>query len=431
MSHHIKIPLWIAILININIIIGAAFFVVVPKISSSGGVLAPFAWLLCGLLLLPLVIVLAKLSQLFPTAGGLYVYSLRQLGPIWGFISGWSYYIGSTAFNAIVIHAFCQDLQRTKLLGPLLQSLHLQGHAFDFLVIAFFALLNLLNVKFLEGFQIGLVIFKSIPILAILIAVPFLYDLNGLSAITINFSHFLETIPLVLFAYIGIEACCSIADKIEGGEKNASRVIFLSFIIVITIYTLLQFSLLLIHGSSGAQSFLSILPRLTSNPTLITWGNYFIHLSILLSFLGSFYGMFYFNNWNLYAIAEEKNIPFSQSLTKLNKNATPWVCVLVQAALAMLFLVFTAEEYSLAVMGDFGVMIAYLMSVLAFLTLYKKPAGYFALLSSLLLIYLCTKNLFSYGLRYLLPFLGFIVIGIIAHQFNEWKKRKNTVKKQY
>lgn len=423
MTNRIKIPLWVAILININIIIGSAFFVVVPKISATGGLLAPVAWLLCGLVLLPLVIVLAKLSQTFPSAGGLYVYSLKQLGPFWGFVSGWSYFIGSTAFNAIVIHAFCQDLQKTNLLSSALKSLHLSGLWFDFIVIAVFAFFNLLNVKFLEGFQIGLVIFKIIPILAILIAVPFLFDLQGLTSVSISYSNFLETIPLVLFAYIGIEACCSIADKIENGKKNAAKVIFISFALVVSIYTFLQLALLLIHGSSTTGSFLSILPRLTTNQTVIMWGNYFIHLSILLSFLGSFYGMFYFNNWNLFAIAEEKHILFSSFLTKLNKNETPWVCVLVQAVLAMLFLIFSNKEYSLAVMGDFGTMIAYLLSVFAFLTLFKKISGFLALISSFILIFLCTKNLVSYGFYYLLPFIGLIVLGIIAHYINEKIKK--------
>lgn len=426
MTRRIKIPLWIAILININIIIGSAFFVVVPKISATGGILAPFAWLLCGLILLPLVIVLAKLSQTFPSAGGLYVYSLKQLGPLWGFISGWSYFIGSTAFNAIVIHAFCQDLQKTRILAPLLQPLHLDGLWFDFIVIFFFAFLNFLNVKFLEGFQIGLVIFKTIPILAVIIAVPFLFDLNGLTSVSISYSHFLETIPLVLFAYIGIEACCSIADKIEDGKKNAAKVIFISFALVISIYTILQLALLLIHGTSTTTSFMSILPRLTSNPMVIMWGNYFIHISILLSFLGSFYGMFYFNNWNLFTIAEEKHILFSSTLTKLNKNETPWVCVLVQATLAMLFLIFSNKEYSLAVMGDFGTMIAYFLSVIAFLTIFKKIAGVFALISSLILIYLCTKNLMAYGFNYLIPFISLIALGIVAHYINEQIKKRSS-----
>lgn len=421
----IKIPLWVAVLININIIIGSAFFLVVPQVSPTGGILAPFAWFLCGLILLPLVFVLAKLAQKFPSAGGLYVYSLERLGPFWGFLSGWSYFIGSTAFNAIVIHAFCQDLQHITRLSSFFKITQLSGLYFDIAVILFFAFLNLLNIKFLEGFQIGLVIFKFIPLLAIIIAVPFFFDLNNLSAAHINFSSFLETIPLVLFAYIGIEACCSITDKLDNKEKNASKVIFISFLLAVSLYTILQLALLLIHGTAQTNSFLDILPKITTNKTLILCGNYFIHLSILLSFLGSFYGMFYFNNWNLYAIAERKNILFSSALTKLNKNQTPWICVIIQASCAILFLIFTRKEYSLAIMGDFGTMIAYFLSVISFLTLYNKFTGYLALASSLTLIYLCTAKLISYGFTYLIPFLGIILIGLVAHQLNEWIKLKS------
>jgi hypothetical protein len=66
-------------------------------------------------------------------------------------------------------------------------------------------------------------------------------------------------------------------------------------------------------------------------------------------------------------------------------------------------------------------MVAYFLSVISFLTLYNKFAGYLALVSSLILIYLCTTKLISYGFTYLLPFLGIILIGILAHQVNEWK----------
>ena len=426
MPQQIKIPVWIAILININIIIGAGFFVVVPQISASGGVLAPFTWLLCGIVLLPLVIVFAKLAHTFPSAGGIYVYSLKQLGPLWGFISGWGYYIGCAAINATVIHAFCQEIQKFPILSSFFQTTHLYGLGLDFVVVLFFMLLNLLNVKFLEGFQIGLIILKTIPILTVIIAVPFLYNLNSLSAVTTNFSGFLSNIPLVFFAYIGIEACCSIADKIENGKKNASKVIFISFALTAIIYTATQLALFLIGDSSGACSFFSILPKLTSNQILIMGGNYLIHASILLSFLGGFYGMFYFNNWNLFAIAQEKHIIFSSALTKINKNHMPWVCVLFQSGLAFILLIlFASEKYSLAIMGDFGTIIAYLLSVIAFLTLYKNLSGYLALLSSLALMFLCTQELFSYGLNYLLPFLGIIALGILAHKINAWKNEQS------
>lgn len=68
-----KIPLWIATLININIVVGGGFFLSAHSIFKSCGPLAPLSWILCGILLIPLVRVLAKLSSIYPTAGGLYI----------------------------------------------------------------------------------------------------------------------------------------------------------------------------------------------------------------------------------------------------------------------------------------------------------------------------------------------------------------------
>ena len=127
------IPLWVAIAININIVIGCAFFLSAPTLVNSLGIFAPFAWLMCGLILIPLIMVLAQLALTYPRAGGLYVYSTQSLGSFWGFVSGWGYFIGTSAANAAVIHAFSQALQKNMNLG---------GLYFDGALIIFFALLN-------------------------------------------------------------------------------------------------------------------------------------------------------------------------------------------------------------------------------------------------------------------------------------------------
>ncbi|KKQ48896.1 MAG: hypothetical protein US69_C0012G0015 [candidate division TM6 bacterium GW2011_GWF2_38_10] len=425
MSHPIKISLWAAVFININIIIGAAFFANISDVTQGAGILSPLAWLACGLVLLPLTIIFAKLANAYPSAGGLYVYSQRALGTLWGFVSGWSYFIGSVAFNTVIIHNFCTSLQSLPTLAPWLEKMHLNGLGLDIIVILLFAILNLLNVKFLENFQLGLVIFKAIPIIAVLIAAPFIFNVSHIDLHRFAMPDFVGTIPLVLFAYIGIEACCSIADKIENGTKNAARAIFISFALTIIVYTLLQTAILLIHGTSGNASFFEILPKLTSNTSIINGGNMIILLAILFSYLGGFYGMFYFNNWNIFAMAKENHIPWANNFIKRNKNHTPWVCVLFQTVITLIFLCFTQKQNSIAIMGDWGVMIAYLLSVISFIALYKKAIGYLALVSSLILIGLCTKDLlFSYGLKYSIPFLAIIASGIIIHIWHESKKQR-------
>lgn len=409
-----KIPFWIAILINANIVIGSAFFLGAPKIAAMSGHLAPFAWLMCGALLLPLVLVFSKLAKIYPTEGGIYVYSRQCLGTFWGFCSGWGYFIGTVAGNAAVIHVFSKKFQAIGSVQQFFASKGISsGLWFDVVLVILFTFFNLMNIEFLERAQIFFAVMKAIPFLLIIVAAPLLFDPHNFVITSFDVSGLFESIPLVLFAYIGIEACCAIADKIE--DNKGSRAILWSFGIIVSVYTLLQLMLLFIQTDAGADPFMTILPRLTSNPMIITWGNGIIYLAILSSFLGGFYGMFYYNNWNLYAIAKEKNILWSSRLIKLNKNYTPWVCVLAQSALVIGLLVFVKKGSYLITIGDFGVMVAYVLSVLAYLTIKRSITALCALVSCCLLIGICTNNLLAAGWWYIVPFLGTMVLGIVFY----------------
>lgn len=411
----VKIPVWLAVLMNANIVIGSAFFLGAGKIAAATGMLAPITWILCGILLLPLVLIFSHLALRFPQAGGIYVYSKECLGSLWGFISGWGYYIGVVAANAAVLHAFSSELQKIHHVNQFLRSVHINGLFFDVGLIVLFTIFNLFNIEFLERMQLLFISFKSIPLLLIMLSLPFLSNISHVTEATPLWSGLLTTLPWVFFAYIGVEACCAIADKIEGGARNASRVILISFCLIISIYSLLQLALLMIHGSMEPDLFTSILPKLTSNNYLISWGNGILSFAILSSFLGGFYGMFYYNNWNLYAIGQDKSIIGADHLVRVNKNQVPWVCVIIQSAILIFFLLITSHDYYLIAMSDFGTTIAYFSSVIAFLTFKKSALGLLALVSCTILLYICGMNLVSEGLYYIIPFGIVLVGGLFAH----------------
>lgn len=420
----LKIPAWIAIVINANIVIGSAFFLGAGRIAALNGALAPVAWLLCGLILLPLVIVFARLAMLYPQAGGLYVYSQKQLGTLWGFISGWGYYIGVIAANAAVLHAFSTELQKIATPAYFLNSLGLTGMRFDVFLVLVFTIVNLFNIEFLERAQIVFAILKSIPLLLVLVSLPFLFNGQNLATAPVDWSSLFTTIPWVFFAFIGIEACCAITDKIQDGQKNAGRVILTSFAIIMAIYTILQFALLCIHGAVDNNPFLTILPKLTNNPTIIQLGSSVLSFALLSSFLGGFYGMFYYNNWNLFVMGQERSILFSRYLTLTNKGQVPWVCVLVQSALVLLLLTISNTDYYLVTIGDFGTAIAYLLSVASFLRISRSFVGFCALASCFILMYICADNLLSSGIYNIVPFILIILGGVAAHALNHWTQQK-------
>ena len=418
-----KISLYLAILININVVIGGGFFFSAGLMAQKGGPLAPLVWIMVGLILFPLVYVLAHLARTYPVAGGIYIYSKKRLSPFWGFVSGWGYFVGTLAGNAVILHEFRKralDIAGAQFFSQLgMSDLWL-----DALLIGIFTIINAFNIEFLGATQVMFTVLKTIPLILVPLAGLFLFDpANFTLTQGASIAPLFGTIPFALFAYLGVEATCAIGHAIEDGTKNTYRAIIGSFVIIMAIYSLIQFILIGIHGTGSLYPFIEILPKLTTNPTLVTLGTLLIKSAILSSFLGGFYSMYYTNSWNLYAMAQEKTLHFSGILGTLNRYQSPWACILFQGALIIVFLALFQNVEMLTVMSDFGVVIAYLLSALAFLTFRAELSsqkiffGVLALGGCLYLLQVLFVDLAAHGLYLVFPYLLFLGVGIISYIF--------------
>lgn len=267
--------------------------------------------------------------------------------------------------------------------------------------------------------HIGFSILKAIPLLLVFIAAFFLFDFSNIASTSIEPFGIIQNMPTILFAYIGIEACCAITHTIQNGKKNSAKAMLTSMGLIIAIYAIVQFGLLGIHGINSTDPFVDVISKLTTNPLTIKWGGLVINFAILSSFLGGYYGMFYANNWNLYAIAKEKQILFSKSLIKLNKHSMPWTCVFTQGIIVITFLLFAHNITGLMTMSGFGVVIAYILSAISYFKIDNKQlASKLAMVSCTLLLIACIYELANDGMQYFLPVLGMLLSGIILYFFS-------------
>lgn len=402
-----KMPFWLAVLVNINIVIGAGFFLVIQKISSTNAAFSPLAWLFCGLIILPLVYAFASLAERYPTAGGIYIFSREELGPLWGIISGWGYYLGVAAANAVVMHAFTVTVLELPWITPWVADIPYAFLMGDVVVLAIFSWINCRNIEFLEPLQLGFTCLKLIPIVLLLLAVPALFSWKNLGEIpAAPLSTFSSSLPILLFAYIGVEACTSIMSQVENSKKNAKRVIFTSFALIVLIYSGLQFVAFGIHGGANVHAFFSLPNLMFSSPGLQNLASIGVRVGLLASFLAGFYGMFFFNNWNLQTMAKEINWPQTAFLKKLNLHGVPTNALLVQSTLIFLFLALSPDEEYMIVMADIGTVVAYLLSAVAFFTLSRSILwGALAVFSCLIFLYFSAENLLESGWMHALPFL--------------------------
>ena len=89
-----------AIVIGLGAMLGAGVFSAFAPAAGAAGTGILFALGLAALVAYCNAMSSARLAAVHPQAGGTYVYGRRQLGPLWGFLAGWSFVVGKIASGA-------------------------------------------------------------------------------------------------------------------------------------------------------------------------------------------------------------------------------------------------------------------------------------------------------------------------------------------
>lgn len=86
-----------AVIIGLGSMIGAGLFVVFTPAAAAAGSLLFVALGVAACVAYCNATSTARLAAVHPASGGTYVYGTRQLGPLWGYLAGWSFITGKTA----------------------------------------------------------------------------------------------------------------------------------------------------------------------------------------------------------------------------------------------------------------------------------------------------------------------------------------------
>ena len=96
---------WQATAVVVSTIIGTGVFLVAAPMARTAGStgLVMAAWLIGTVIALRGMLCFAELGAALPEAGGLFAYLTRGLGPVWGFLCGWteSLLAGPVAFATL------------------------------------------------------------------------------------------------------------------------------------------------------------------------------------------------------------------------------------------------------------------------------------------------------------------------------------------
>lgn len=424
MSKHLTLSLPAAILISINIMLGTGVFINTVIVAQHTGILGGGLYLLAGIVMLPLILCIAKLSSMH-AQGNFYNFGV-MLSPFWGFISTWMYFVAKLASAALSIHVFVTFL---RYIIPSLTAY--SPVVIDCFIVALFVLLNLLNTKTGTRIQAFFVTAKATPLLFAIGAGLYSANWINIAAPHVIWQGIPVALPLVLFCCLGFEASCSLSRVIENSQINAPRAIVTSFSIVVILAALYQFFFYASLGDTliAQTNFVGAFPALIKNiaPHLKDTLGQLFSLAIASSALGGAYGIMYSNAWNLFSLAEQSHLTKLHWLRALNTHHIPFLCVIIEGVVCISYLLLTqGKQIPLQYTATLGSILAYTISVTA---LYKKTKSTLSILgfiSCCILLITSMSGFVSTSIMPLFIFAAIIVAGCLLFFVNHRMQSKTT-----
>jgi APA family basic amino acid/polyamine antiporter len=235
---------------SLNGVIGAGIFALPAVAAAAAGMLSPWLFLLCGLLIMSVVLAFARAASYFSNTGGPLVYVGHAFGPFAGFQAGWLFSLSritATAANTNLLVTYLAWFWQPLEGGAARQA------AITLVLLALTAL-NVIGVKRSVLAMFALTLLKLIP-LSLLVVLgltrvnPDIFAVTGLPAL----QNPGETILLLLYAYVGFEGAVVPAGEARNPRRDIPRALVHSVFAVSVLYLLIQLVVVSVEPGIGGS----------------------------------------------------------------------------------------------------------------------------------------------------------------------------------
>jgi len=393
-----EIGLWGLIANSINIIIGAGIFILPVIVAEKLGMGSIWAYLICGLLMIFIMLCFAETGTMITRSGGAYSYIESAFGKYAGFLTTNIFIFGAAIMaNAAVANGLADTL---SYFIPILK-LQLIRIVFFALIFGSLAYINVKGVKNAIMIVKLNTIVKIIPLLMIGLLGWFFIEKSDLIITTENTSKDLGEISLILlFAFVGAETALNVSGEIKNPKKTIPAGIMISILIVVLLYILIQVTVQGILGSSISDfrnAPLAEAARRMIGPA----GATIVIIGATFSMFGNISGMVLNMPRVLFAAARDRVVPMAQLAKVHQEYLTPHVSIITYACLGFIF-ASIGEFKQLAMLSSASYLLIYLGVVLSLIKFrtngrseegsYNIPGGYIIpSLSALAIIWLLSN----------------------------------------
>jgi APA family basic amino acid/polyamine antiporter len=411
-----------AIMLVMGSMIGSGIFIVsadIARLTSSPALLI-LAWVITAVMTVIGALSYAELGAMMPHTGGQYVYLRESLGPIWGFLYGWTYFLvimtGTIAAVAIgfgkFLGVFFPAISSTAWIGGYVDVPMLGGttakmglNTQNLVAILSIAVLTAINVR---GVKLGAIVqdiftFAKTAALLGLIALGLTIGANS-DAIAANFganfwqrfswdamfpitagldghAAMVGVVAVLFLAQVGSlfsadawNNVAAAAGEIENPRRNVALALSIGTGAVVLLYILANFAYLMVLPLEGIKTasedrVATAVMQQMFGPT----GAYLMALAILVSTFGCNNGLILGGARVYYAMA--KDGLFFRPVAKVHpKFHTPHISLMAQGFWASV-LCLTGTYGQLLDYTMFAVMIFYVLTIIGLFVLRRTRPG--------------------------------------------------------
>jgi basic amino acid/polyamine antiporter, APA family len=426
-----EIGVWGLVANSINIIIGAGIFILPVIIAERLGTASIWAYLICGLLMIFIMLCFVEAGTNITRTGGAYSYIEDAFGKYAGFLTTNIFIFGAAVMaNAAVANGLASTL---AYFFPLfnIHWIRVLLFALMFGGLAYMNVRGVRNAIIIVKFN---TIAKLTPLILIAVLGWFFVTPSNLGWTAGHSFPDLGQMSLILiFAFVGAETALNVSGEIKNPGKTIPRGIMLSILIVVILYILIQMTVQGILGGSITEfryAPLAEAGRRMFGPI----GATIVIIGASFSMFGNISGMVLNMPRVLFAAARDRVIP-SRGLAKVHQEyLTPHISIVGYAILGFIF-ASIGEFKQLAMLSSASYLLIYLGVVLSVIKLrftrsiasgsYKIPGGYFVPVLSVIVIIWLLSNLPLRELGAMLIFVSLLSVIYFVLRLFTTKAKEN------
>ena len=237
---------------GLNVLLGLTFIV------SFVFVTAPIAYLLGGLICLGVAIVLTQLAKQFTGAGGYFLYISRTIGPRFGWLTTWLYFL----YDPVAIGVVC------AFTGSLVHDTLKAQYGWNVPWWIIFAVLVLCVTVFtVFGIALSIKVMLTLAVLEVGIFIALMFSgmvspgPGGFNFSSFNPSNIPSThamylgVVFTILALSGFESVAPLGEETENPKRNLPLAIIGSTIVVALFYMFVNWGVLLGEGTNNVKNF--------------------------------------------------------------------------------------------------------------------------------------------------------------------------------